>query len=67
MLPVRIAILSHLSDAQELMSVDVNRAYDEITFAKRLTIEYFDLEKAVSEEELDALWNKMFSSNSNEL
>ena len=58
---IRIAILSHLSDAQELMCRGyLNNAYTHITFAKKLVIEYPDTEKYVSEKELNELWSKLF-------
>lgn len=65
---VRIAILSHLSDAQELINIGlenqsykhITKAYDQITFAKRLVIDYPDTEKYVSEKELNDLWSKLF-------
>lgn len=65
---VRIAILSHLSDAQELINIGLEnqsykhftKAYDQITFAKRLVIDYPDTEKYVSEKELNDLWSKLF-------
>ena len=58
---IRIAILSHLSDAQELMYRGyLNNAYDHITFAKKLVIEYPNTDKSVSEEELCNLWSKLF-------
>ena len=58
---VRIAILSHLSDAQELINMGFkDKAYNQITFAKRLVINYPDTEKYVSEKELNDLWSKLF-------
>ena len=58
---IRIAILSHLSDAQELMNMGFkDKAYDQITFAKKLVIEYPNTDKYVSEEELNNLWSKLF-------
>lgn len=57
------AILGYLSYAQELMGMGFkDKAYDQITFAKKLVIEYPNTDKCVSEEELDNLWNKMFGS-----
>ena len=54
---IRTAILSHLSDAQELMDMGFkDKAYDRITFAKKLVIEYPNTDKYVSEEELNNLW-----------
>ena len=58
---VRIAILSHLSDAQELMNMGFrDKAYDHITFAKRLVVDYPDTKKCVSEKELNDLWSELF-------
>ena len=58
---VRIAILSHLSDAQELMNIGFkDKAYDHITFAKRLVVDYTDTKKCVSEKELNDLWSELF-------
>ena len=58
---IRIAILSHLSDAQELMGMGFEgNAYNHITFAKKLVIEYPNTDKYVSEEELNNLWSKLF-------
>lgn len=58
---IRIAILSHLSDAQELMDMGFkDKAYDHITFAKKLVIEYPNTDKYVSEEELNNLWSELF-------
>ena len=59
---IRIAILSHLSDAQrELMGMGFeDNAYNHITFAKKLVIEYPNTDKYVSEEELNNLWSKLF-------
>lgn len=58
---IRIAILSHLSDAQELIRMGFkDNAYDRITFAKKLIIEYPNTDKYVNEEELNNLWSKLF-------
>lgn len=58
---IRIAILSHLSDAQELIRMGFkDKAYDRITFAKKLVIEYPNTNMSVSEEELNNLWSKLF-------
>lgn len=65
---IRIAILSHLSDAQELINMGlehqsykhISKAYDQITFAKRLVVDYSDTDKCVSEKELNDLWIKLF-------
>lgn len=58
---IRIAILSHLSDACLEMSMGFkDKAYDHIIFAKKLVIEYPNTDKYVSEEELNNLWSKLF-------
>lgn len=69
---VRMAIMSHLSDAQEIgqfivSSITVrdkarmkNEQDLHINFAKRLLIKYKDnINQEVSEEELDDLWKSM--------
>ena len=69
---VQTAIMSHLSDAQELMSMAVGfgtvssgyvsvkkrRADTHINFAKQLVLTYPDTSVKVSENELNELWNK---------
>lgn len=69
---VQTAIMSHLSDAQELMSMAVGfgtvssgyvsvkkRSADtHINFAKQLVLNYPDTSVKVSENELNELWNK---------
>lgn len=51
---VRMAIMSHLSDAQELIQFgDKQRAVNEINYAKRMLNHYRDnITKYVSEDEL---------------
>lgn len=61
---VQIAIMSHLSDAQEVMGImnrdqGEARANDHINFAKKLVLTYPDTSVEVSEEELNELWRKM--------
>lgn len=72
---VQMAIMSHLSDAQELMSMavgngmvssgwvaDKRRASDQhINFAKQLVLNYPDTSVEVSEKELNELWKKTIS------
>ncbi len=54
---VRIAIMSHLSDAQELMSVGAkDLANRHINFAKRLIIMYDDTRVEMTTEELNEIW-----------
>ena len=58
---IRIAILSHLSDACLEMGMGFkDKACDHIIFAKKLVIEYPNTDKYVSEEELNNLWSKLF-------
>ena len=63
-IPVQIAIMSHLSDAQESMRyTQVNypgteRANNHINFAKQLVLTYPDTSIEVSENELNELWKK---------
>ena len=59
-IPIQIVIMSHLSDSQELMSMNhISEANLHINFAKRLLIKYFNQDINVSEEELNQLWNEM--------
>ena len=59
-IPIQIVIMSHLSDAQELISMNyISEANLHINFAKRLLIKYFNQDINVSEEELNQLWNEM--------
>ena len=59
-IPIQIVIMSHLSDAQELISMNhISEANIHINFAKRLLIKYFNKDINVSEEELNQLWNEM--------
>lgn len=59
-IPIQIVIMSHLSDAQELISMNyISEANIHINFAKRLLIKYFNQDINVSEEELNQLWNEM--------
>lgn len=62
---VQMAIMSHLSDAQELLSMALNleRAIDEankqINFAKHLLLKYPDTSVELSNEELNEEWHKV--------
>lgn len=59
---VQMAIMSHLSDAQELLSVGLTKqANDKINFAKQLVLTYSDTSVEVSEKELNELWAKTIS------
>ena len=58
---VQIAIMSHLSDAQELIQMGAEgrlRANNHINFAKQLVLTYPDTSIKVSENELNELWKK---------
>lgn len=60
---VRIAVMSHLSDCQEMLSLTDNREYviKKINFVKRLLIRYKDnLNQEVSEDELNKIWSEIF-------
>lgn len=53
---IQIAALSHLSDAQALMTVgDLEQARREINVVKRILLEFPDLELEVPTEQLDAV------------
>lgn len=63
-MPVQIAIMSHLSDAQEILSIGIgvegkSDALKRINFAKYLLLEYPDTSVGVSEEELNEHWKKV--------
>jgi len=55
-IPVQMAIMSHLSDAIEVMNRD--QADNHINFAKQLVLTYPDTSIEVSENELNELWKK---------
>lgn len=60
-IPVQMAIMSHLSDAQELFQMGAEgrlRANNHINFAKQLVLTYPDTSIEVSENELNELWKK---------
>lgn len=61
---VQMSIMSHLSDAQEVMGImnrdqGEARANDHINFAKKLVLTYPDTSVEVEEEELNKLWREM--------
>lgn len=58
---VRMAIMSHLSDAQELLSMGMSEeANKRINFAKRLLIKFKDnINQEVSEDELDKIYGEL--------
>lgn len=57
---VQMAIMSHLSDAQDISSAYEysTLAHDHINFAKQLVLTYPDTSIEVSENELNELWKK---------
>lgn len=60
----QIAIMSHLSDAQEFLSIGIgvggkSDALKRINFAKYLLLKYPDTSVEVSEEELNEHWKKV--------
>ena len=66
-IPVQMAIMSHLSDAQESMRYTqgnypgTERANNHINFAKQLVLTYPDTSIEVSENELNELWKKIIN------
>ncbi len=60
---VRMAIMSHLSDAQQMMKYDAEIANLHINFAKTLLINYNNIDDDVTYSELDALWTKEIANN----
>lgn len=57
---VQMAIMSHLSDCQEMLSLADNREYviKKMNFVKQLVLTYPDTSIEVSENELNELWKK---------
>lgn len=57
---VQMAIMSHLSDCQEMLSLASNRDYaiNKMNFVKQLVLTYPDTSIEVSENELNELWHK---------
>lgn len=61
---VQMAIMSHLSDAQELTAVAISRECKEaailrMNFVKQLVLTYPDTSVEVEEEELNEIWRKV--------
>lgn len=59
---VKIAIMSHLSDAQELVNmglVNVKGVHNHINFAKALLLNYPNTDVEVEEKELNELWQQV--------
>lgn len=57
---VQMAIMSHLSDAQELLEIGVlkQEIQNKINFAKQLVLTYPDTTIEVSENELNEIWKR---------
>lgn len=61
---VRIAIASHLSDAQELIGLGFcKEAQSQINLAKAILFKYHDTDKEVSEEELNKIVSQLSTHN----
>ncbi|ROT06849.1 hypothetical protein EEL33_08755 [Muribaculaceae bacterium Isolate-037 (Harlan)] len=60
---VRMAIMSHLSDAQQMMKYDAELANLHINFAKALLIKYDNIDADVTYSELNDLWTKEVANN----
>ena len=63
-IPVQMAIMSHLSDAQEILHIinceeHYNTIKTKIKFVKQLMLTYTDTLVEVSENELNELWKKI--------
>lgn len=59
---VQMAIMSHLSDAQEFINIGAlcrTEANNQINFVKRLILTYPDTSVEVEEEELNEIWRKV--------
>lgn len=62
---VQIAIMSHLSDVQELIHLNMHgrckrwNAREHINFVKQLILTYPDISVEVEEEELNEIWRKV--------
>lgn len=56
---VRMAVMSHLSDAEELIGANLHKAATEhIEFAKQLIMEFPDIGTMVTNEQLNKLYQK---------
>lgn len=58
-LKIGMVIMSHLSDAQELLNFDKVKANNHINFAKLLVMNYPNTDTVVKEETLNQLWQKI--------
>ena len=60
---VQMAIMSHLSDAQEMIGISLpqirEKANKEINFAKHLLLKYPDTSVELSNEELNKEWHEV--------
>lgn len=61
---VQMAIMSHISDCQEMLSLADNREYviKKMNFVKKLVLTYPDTSIEVSENELNELWEQTMKS-----
>ena len=57
---VQMAIMSHLSDAQAIITANPTMAKTHINFAKRLIMKYDNTDVYVEEEELDTIWEEEY-------
>jgi hypothetical protein len=53
--------MSHLSDAQFIMTSDSTLAKTHINFAKRLIMKYDNTEVYAEKDELDAIWEEEYN------
>jgi hypothetical protein len=61
---VKIVIMSHLSDAQQLVNIGLingKGVHNHINFAKALLLNYPNTDVDVEEKELNELWQKITS------
>ena len=61
---VKTAVMSHLSDAQELINMGLingGGVHAHINFAKALVLKYPNTEVFVKEEELNELWQQVIT------
>lgn len=58
-MPVRMAVMSHLSDAEELIGANLYKAaIEHIEFAKQLIMEFSDISTMVTNAQLNELYQK---------
>ena len=55
---IRMAIMSHLSDAEEIIRLSPTNAKTHIEFAKALLVKYDDISVKETEEELNKIWHE---------